>query len=214
MRFYNMKIKFLIFLCCLCLIGCKKTQFQNNETRAVDSKVSNTLDEQDKTTDNKSPESENRTVTSFLDSLTDEEYINAYKDLVLFLWDKNDFIEKNYDTIDKTSKKYKSNESHALNTTFVNNELLTDAPLKIGMTKDEVYKYLGHPERSMVEEKTEVVDYYYSLFVLNHNEPDAKFYASTSVEFIFDENAKITKIILVVEWIEEPVDDSYWLLEE
>lgn len=195
-----MEKKLLIFICCLCLMGCKKNQVQTNKGKTISSNVSDTVGAQNKT--------ENSTVKKFNDSLNEEKYINAYKDLVLFLWDKNGFIEKNYDTIDKRIKFYKSNEIVGAGTRFVNNELLTNSPVKIGMDKNDVYELLGTPERLIVNGNKETIDYSYFMYVPNHNKAEEKFYADTGVEIFFDENKKITKVFLLVEKIQDHLTNS------
>lgn len=187
-----MKKLILIFVSCLCLAGCKKNQFhfRDSETSVVQNKT------------------ENRTVKNFEDSLKQEKYINTYKELALFLWDKNDFIAKNYDTINENIKAFKLNEIIGPGTAFNNNELLADSSVKIGMNKDEVYKLLGTPERLLSYDNKEVYDYSYSMYVPDHNKKGENFYAATGVEVTFDENQIVTKVFLLVEWIEEPIVDS------
>ena len=196
----RMKEKIIIFICCLCLIGCKKNQFQANEKKNVNSQISDKVEMQIK---NEIPK-----VETFNDSLSEEKNIESYKDLLFFLWDKNDFIQKNYDTINKSSREYKMNETMGPGTTFVNNELLAESPIKIGMNKNEVYKLLGKPERLITQDNKETIEYNYSMYVPNHNNVEEKFFASTGLSFAFDENTIITKIYLLVEWIEEPIVDS------
>ena len=206
--------KFLILICCLCLIGCKKNQSQNNELTVVPLEKTNIVENLDMPVNSDSTDTKNkvlnRTITNFMDSLTEEKYRNAYKDLVLSLWEKNDFILRNYDTIEGMHRYYKSNESFACNTTFVNNELLSDEPLALGMTKDDVLKLLGNPERSIIEGEIETIDYSYNMYVVNHNVSEGVLDASTGIEFFFDENKIITKIILVVEGMEVPAEYMNW----
>ncbi len=209
-----MKVKILIILCCLCFIGCNK-----NESKSIQHNVLNTADETYETFEPKSAETDTelteqgkvdkRIEQHFMNSLTEEKYVKAYKDFVFFLWDKNDFIEKNYESKEKNHKMYKQNQTFACNTDFVNNELLTDSPVKIGMTEDDVHNLFGIPELSISENGIEVIDYCYDMHVMRHN-AEENFYASTAVEFVLDENRFITKIFLMVEEIEEPVDEDDW----
>lgn len=217
----KMRKIFLIFIWCLCFIGCKKNQFQNNTTESVSSEISKILEKNNDNTLAKSEiieetktKSVERIVTNFNNSLTKEENINAYKELVAFLWDKKHFIDNNYDFIDGIHKSYKLNDTHALNTVFVNNELLNETFVKIGMSKDDICNILGQPNRSIVENNSEYFNYSYEMYVMNHYEENENIYACTSIDFLFDENKMISKIILTVEQIENPVDDSYWLWNE
>ena len=84
----------------------------------------------------------------------------------------------------------------------MNNELLGDAGLKIGMTRDDVYNLLGEPDT----EQKEYVAYYRSMYMKDYyaDSADEYFYASTSILFDFDEKQAITKIVLYVEGIEGP----------
>lgn len=214
-----------IVISCLCLSGCRKSQFPNSVSVSVHSEKNTAFEIPNPTvttdfTEDKAETADidsigqtkvkNRTVTNFQNSLTEEKYRNAYKDLILSLWEKNDFIARNYDTIEGMHKYYKSNESFACTTIFVNNELLSDIPLKIGMTKDDVLKLLGHPERSVAEEKNEIIDYFLNMYVSKRNVSEWVLDASTAAEFFFDENKVITKIIIVVEGSEVPVDYMNW----
>ena len=160
-------------------------------------------------------------VQSSQDSLLNEKNLAAYKNFTNFLWDKTEFIIENNDlyeflsTIDydgeydyEWSYTYKSNRIMAGNTSFENNVLLEDAPIKIGMTKADVYDLLGVPGRLIRENNKDYIDYFYSMYMEDLYAGDGTFYASTSIGFYFDENDVITKIWLLVEGIEEPV--SFW----
>ena len=163
-----------------------------------------------------------RIVQSANGSLSNEKNQAAYKDFTNFLWDKNKFIRDNNDLYETLSQidydgeydyewsfTYKSNGIIAGNTSFVNNVLLEDAPIKIGMTKSDVYDLLGVPSRLIRENNKDYIDYFYSMYMKDLYAGDGTFYASTSIGFYFDENDVITKIGLLVEGIEEPVSYSY-----
>ena len=163
-----------------------------------------------------------RIVQSSQDSLLNEKNLAAYKNFTNFLWDKNKFIRDNSDLYETLSQidydgeydyewsfTYKSNGIIAGNTSFVNNVLLEDAPIKIGMTKSDVYDLLGIPARLIRENNKDYIDYFYSMYMKDLYAGDGTFYASTSIGFYFDENDVITKIWLLVEGIEEPVSYSY-----
>lgn len=184
--------KVLIFICCICFISCNKKEPSVNQQRGSNIIVNN------------------RIIENFPNSLSEEKYLSAYKNFVFLLQDKHNFIEKNFDFQEGIRKKYKQNEVFACNTKFVNNELLTDSPVKIGMTKDDVYNFFNFPEQSIQKENTEVIDYSYSMYVSRNMESEEKFYASTTVEFFFDENKIITEIFLVAEEIEAPVEEDDW----
>ncbi|MBO4706767.1 MAG: SH3 domain-containing protein [Spirochaetaceae bacterium] len=158
-----------------------------------------------------------RIVQSANGSLSNERNQAAYKDFTNFLWDKNKFIRDNNDLYETLSQidydgeydyewsfTYKSNGIIAGNTSFVNNVLLEDAPIKIGMTKSDVYDLLGIPSRLIRENNKDYIDYFYSMYMKDLYAGDGTFYASTSIGFYFDENDVITKIGLLVEGIEEP----------
>ncbi|MBO4704306.1 MAG: hypothetical protein J5647_01065 [Spirochaetaceae bacterium] len=132
-----------------------------------------------------------------------EEYLDAYCTLANLLWEKSDFIKNNNDSSDTTySTSYKSNGTISKDTEFVNNELLGDASLKIGMTKDDVYNVLGVPDT----DKKDYVAYYRSMFMKEYYDEaeEENFYASTSILFNLDDKGSITKIVLYVEGIEGP----------
>ncbi len=151
-----------------------------------------------------------RTVKQFNNSLKDEKYINSFKILTCLLWDMHDFILKNNDSSnDKYSYSYQSNYVFGCDTAFVNNELLMNSPLKIGMNKKDVYELLGHPERSIVENESEFIDYSKSLYMAEHDKAGESFYASVGIEIFFDENKVINEICLGVEGIDEPVRNPF-----
>ena len=155
----------------------------------------------------------NRTVKEFKNSLKEEKYFNSFKIITSSLWDMNDYILKNNDfSNDKYSNSYKMNYIIACNTAFVNNELLIYSPLKIGMSKKDVYELLGHPERSFIENELEIIDYWKSLYMGEHDKVGECFYASVGIEIHFDENKVINEICLIVEGIDEPV--SYYFESE
>ena len=164
-------------------------------------------------------------VQSSQDSLLNEKNLAAYKNFTNFLWDKTEFIIENNDlyeflsTIDydgeydyEWSYTYKSNRIMAGNTSFENNVLLEDAPIKIGMTKADVYDLLGVPGRLIRENKKDYIDYDYPMYMKDIYPNNSDFYASTSIGFYFDENDVITKIWLLVEGIDDPAiyDDAYF----
>ena len=134
---------------------------------------------------------------------TPEDYFEAYSTLANLLWEKSDFIKNNNDSSDTTySTSYKSNGTISKDTEFVNNELLGDASLKIGMTKDDVYNLLGVPDT----DKKDYVAYYRSMFMKEYYDEaeEENFYPSTSILFNLDDKGSITKIVLYVEGIEGP----------
>ncbi len=134
---------------------------------------------------------------------TTEDYFEAYSTLANLLWEKSDFIKNNNDSSDTTySTSYKSNGTISKDTEFVNNELLSEASLKIGMTKNDVYNVLGVPDT----DKKDYVAYYRTMFMKEYYEeaPNETFYASTSILFNLDDKESITKIVLYVEGIEGP----------
>ena len=136
-----------------------------------------------------------------------EEYLDAYCTLVSLLWEKTDFIRNNNDSSDDIySNSYKANGTISKDTEFVNNELLGDASLKIGMTRKDVYNLLGVPD----SDQKEYVAYYRTMYVKDYyaESADETFYASTSILFDFDEKESIIKIVLNVEAIEDPW--FYW----
>lgn len=162
-----------------------------------------------------------RIVQSSQMSLLNENNVTEYKNLTEYLWDKTEFIRENSDLYETLSQidydgeydyewsyTYKSNGIIAGNTSFVNNELLEEAPIKIGMTKTDVYDLLGLPSRLIRENKKDYIDYFYSMDMKDLYAGYGTFYASTSIGFYFDEKEVLTKIWLLVEGIEEPV--SYW----
>ena len=133
--------------------------------------------------------------------------MEAYSRLANLLWEKTDFIKNNNDSSnDIYSSSYKSNGTISKDTEFVNNELLGDVGLKIGMTRDDVYHLLGEPDT----DQKDYVAYYRSMYMKDYyaDSADENFYASTSILFDFDEKQAITKIVLYVEAIEEPW--SFW----
>ena len=132
-----------------------------------------------------------------------EEYLDAYCSLVSLLWEKTDFIRNNNDSSDDIySNSYKANGTISKDTEFVNNELLGDASLKIGMTRKDVYNLLGVPD----SDQKEYVAYYRTMFMKEYYDeaPNETFYASTSILFNLDDKESITKIVLYVEGIEGP----------
>lgn len=154
-------------------------------------------------------ESGNRTVRNFKNSLTDKKYLQSFKEITLFLWNMNDYIIKHTDS-SGDDYSYKMNNVFACNTAFVNNELLVSSPLKIGMSKNDVYELFGHPERSIAENKSEFIDYSKSFYMPDHYNAGENFYASVGLELFFDENKVVEKIILSVEDIPEPLRNSFY----
>ena len=164
-----------------------------------------------------------RIVQSSTDSLSKEKNLTAYINFANYLWNQNEFIREHNDLYEllkeidydgeydyEWSFTYKANGIMGPNTAFVNNELLEDGPIKIGMKKADVYDLLGTPSRLIRENKKDYIDYVHSMYMKDFyavNE-DGTFYASVSIGFDFDENEVLTNISLLVEGIDEP--DYSW----
>lgn len=134
-----------------------------------------------------------------------ENNINAYSSLVSSLLEKSNFIKNNNDNSSEVySCSYKSNGTISKDTEFVNNELLDDVPIKIGMKIDDVYNLLGTPETKILEQNRNYIAYYNSIFVKDYYEESETglVFASTSIGFNYDDDESVTKIILYVEEIE------------
>ncbi len=149
---------------------------------------------------------------SVASATSQEEYLDAYSSLVSSLFEKSNFIKNNNDNSSQVySCSYKSNGTISKDTEFVNNELLAEVPVKIGMKVDDVYKLLGTPNTKILETNRNYIAYYNSIFVKDYYEESetALVFASTSIGFNFDDNESVTKIILYVEEIEAPFY-FYW----
>lgn len=144
---------------------------------------------------------------SVASAASQENYINAYSSLVSSLLEKSNFIKNNNDNSSEIySCSYKANGTISKDTEFVNNELLDDVPIKIGMKIDDVYNLLGTPETKILEPNRNYIAYYNSIFVKDYYEESetSLVFASTSIGFNFDDDESVTKIILYVEEIETP----------
>ncbi len=144
---------------------------------------------------------------SVASATSQEEYLDAYSSLVSSLLEKSNFIKNNNDNSSQVySCSYKSNGTISTDTEFVNNELLAEVPVKIGMKVDDVYNLLGIPDTKILETNRNYIAYYNSIFVKDYYEESetALVFASTSIGFNFDDNESVTKIILYVEEIEAP----------
>ena len=149
---------------------------------------------------------------SVASATSQENYINAYSSLVSSLLEKSNFIKNNNDNSSEVySCSYKSNGTISTDTEFVNNELLAEVPVKIGMKVDDVYNLLGTPDTKILETNRNYIAYYNSIFVKDYYEESetSLVFASTSIGFNYDDNETVTKIVLYVEEIEAPFY-FYW----
>jgi hypothetical protein len=149
---------------------------------------------------------------SVASATSQEEYLDAYSSLVSSLLEKSNFIKNNNDNSSQVySCSYKSNGTISTDTEFVNNELLAEVPVKIGMKVDDVYNLLGIPDTKILETNRNYIAYYNSIFVKDYYEESETglIFASTSIGFNYDDNESVTKIILYVEEIEAPFY-FYW----
>ncbi len=103
---------------------------------------------------------------SVASATSQEEYLDAYSSLVSSLLEKSNFIKNNNDNSSQVySCSYKSNGTISTDTEFVNNELLAEVPVKIGMKVDDVYKRRGTPNTKILETNRNYIAYYNSIFI-------------------------------------------------